>query len=100
MHEGIFDMTKQKENKGIWVETLPDGTKYYRNNEKLHRTDGPAIEYANGDKCWFVNGMCHNTEGPAVEYTANGTELKAYYLEDKKYLYEEWLRMRKLIILK
>ena len=26
------------------------GTKYYYVNNELHRDDGPAIEYANGDK--------------------------------------------------
>lgn len=24
---------------------------------KLHRTDGPAIEYANGNKRWYFNGQ-------------------------------------------
>ena len=29
----------------------------WRNAEgKFHCTDGPAIEYANGDKEWFLNG--------------------------------------------
>jgi len=26
-------------------------------NDKIHRTDGPAIEWANGAKEWFVNGV-------------------------------------------
>ena len=26
--------------------TLPDGTKMWRLNGKLHRTDGPAVEWA------------------------------------------------------
>jgi len=25
-------------------------------DKELHRVDGPAIEYANGSKMWFVNG--------------------------------------------
>jgi len=25
-------------------------------NGKLHREDGPAIEFANGDKSWYLNG--------------------------------------------
>ena len=33
-----------------------DGDVEYRNsNGKLHRTDGPAVEYADGDKYWFIN---------------------------------------------
>jgi hypothetical protein len=26
-------------------------------NGQLHRTDGPAIEYADGDKSWYLNGQ-------------------------------------------
>ena len=31
-----------------------DGNKFWRNPEgKLHREDGPAIEWASGDKFWY-----------------------------------------------
>ena len=33
----------------------------------LHREDGPALEYANGDKVWYQNGQRHRLDGPAVE---------------------------------
>ena len=34
-----------------------DGDKYWWVNDKLHREGGlPAIEHANGDKYWYVNG--------------------------------------------
>ena len=49
-------------------------------NDKLHRTDGPAIEYINGDKHWFLNGKFHRTDGPAIEYK-DGT--KRWYLNGK-----------------
>jgi hypothetical protein len=29
---------------------------YYNENDKLHRDDGPAVEWANGDKEWWLNG--------------------------------------------
>ena len=45
-------------------------------NGKLHREDGPAVEYTDGTKCWCRNGKRHREDGPAVEY-ANG--------------YKEWL---------
>ena len=32
------------------------GTKHWYLNGKRHREDGPAIEYANGDKEWCLNG--------------------------------------------
>jgi hypothetical protein len=33
------------------------GTKRWFLNDKLHRTDGPAIEYADGTKMWYLNGI-------------------------------------------
>jgi len=38
---------------------------------QFHREDGPAIQYANGDKAWYQNGLLHRDDGPALEY-ANG----------------------------
>jgi hypothetical protein len=37
-------------------------------NGKLHREDGPAVEYADGSKKWYLNGKLHREGGPAVEY--------------------------------
>jgi hypothetical protein len=34
----------------------------------LHRLDGPAVIYTNGDKEWFFMGMRHRIGGPAIEY--------------------------------
>ncbi len=53
----------------------------------LHRTDGPAREFANGDKFWYINGIRHREDGPAVEMYSS---YKAWYLNDKIYLEEEW----------
>jgi len=43
-------------------------------NGKLHRTDGPAIEDADGDKRWYLNGKLHRTDGPAIEYSNGNKE--------------------------
>lgn len=32
-----------------------------------HRKDGPAIEWTNGDREWYINGELHREDGPAVE---------------------------------
>ena len=48
------------------------------NMKTLHREDGPAVEYSDGFKEWWINGDLHRDDGPAVEYT-NG-----------KYLWREW----------
>ena len=47
---------------------------------KRHRLDGPAIEYADGDKEWWVEGKLHRLDGPAIEW-ANGA--KWWYVESK-----------------
>ncbi len=31
----------------------------------LHREDGPAAEYSNGDKAWYIHGKRHRVDGPA-----------------------------------
>jgi hypothetical protein len=50
------------------------GTKRWKtDNGAYHRTDGPAIEYANGSEQWYVNGLRHRTDGPACEY-ADGSK--------------------------
>ena len=48
------------------IKKYDDRIEYWENG-KLHRTDGPAIEYANGKKEWYVNSLLHRINGPAVE---------------------------------
>jgi len=57
-----------------YTRTDRDGNKcYYKDKAKtiLHRLDGPAIEWANGYKAWYINGQRHREDGPAFE-SANG----------------------------
>ena len=62
-----------------WHRTL-----WYKDAELtiLHREDGPAIEFADGDKCWYLNGKRHRIDGPAFEYTDGS---KYWYLNDKSH---------------
>ena len=55
------------------------GTKrYYKKGTYiLHREDGPAIEWWDGSKSWYINGFLHRTNGPAVK-CKNGSE--AWYI--------------------
>jgi hypothetical protein len=57
-----------------------NGTKMWRLNGKLHRTDGPAIERSEGTKLWYLNGKLHRTDGPAIE-RSDGTKL--WYLNGR-----------------
>jgi hypothetical protein len=58
-----------------------DGSKEWYLDGKLHREDGPAVEWLNVSKDWYMNGKRHREDGPAVEW-ANGT--KEWYLNGKQ----------------
>ena len=34
---------------------------------RIHREDGPAIEFFNGDRYWLFEGLRRRVSGPAVE---------------------------------
>jgi hypothetical protein len=63
---------------------ITGGTKHWRVNGKLHRLDGPAIEWSDGAKEWRVDGVVHRIGGPAViwadgtkEWWLNGRQISA-----------------------
>ena len=56
------------------------GTKKWLLNGKLHRVDGPAVEFAGGGKEWWINGVRHREDGPAIEYPDGGK----YWYKDGK----------------
>ena len=42
-----------------------NGDKFWCYEGKFHRVDGPAVEDASGNKCWYYNGErvnCSSTE--------------------------------------
>ncbi|HNC57662.1 MAG TPA: hypothetical protein PLP33_19650 [Leptospiraceae bacterium] len=77
-----------KNRNGLKVEVIPSNnitsstngvivgefrTLQYIKNGKHHREDGPAIEYKNGTKEWWVEGKRHRIDGPAIE-ESDGTK--------------------------
>jgi hypothetical protein len=65
------------------------GNKFWRLRHAVrHRTDGPAIEWADGDKWWFLNGKHHRTDGPAIECMDGSTQ---WWLHDDEMIFDEWL---------
>jgi len=62
-----------------------NGTKYWFINGLVHREGAPAIEYGNGRKEWWIHGLKHKTDGPAIEW-ANGA--KEWWV-DGKFIYRE-----------
>jgi hypothetical protein len=84
------------------------GTKRWINDKGLlHREDGPALEYAVGNKSWFVgkrpryiwyvNGQLHRLDGPAVEWNDGSKE---WYVNGKRHRLdgpaEDWREHRKV----
>jgi hypothetical protein len=66
---------------------FPHGIEYHNEQGKRHRTDGPAVEYNNGSKSWWINGERHREDGPSIDYY-NGD--KSWYLNGFKYTEDEW----------
>jgi len=58
-----------------------DGSNRWYQNDKLHRTDGPALEFVDSTKFWYQNDKLHRTDGPAIEL-ANG--YKYWYINSKQ----------------
>jgi len=57
------------------------GAKRYYLNDKLHREDGPACEWPDECKEWFINGKTHRDGNlPAIEWICGD---KAYCLHGK-----------------
>jgi hypothetical protein len=69
------------------------GGKYWFNvRGQRHRIGGPAIEYANGVKCWYFYDLLHRIDGPAVIYS-NGMHYfyyKGERISEKIYYSDEF----------
>jgi hypothetical protein len=64
------------------IMTFP-GNKFWRNKlGQLHRLDGPAIEWNDGEKLWYKNGKMHRIDGPAIE---NSSGSKEWWKNGKKF---------------
>ena len=91
----FFDQTEWRNSKGEphredgpaveWA----DGYKEWYINGKRHREDGPAIETADGYKWWYIDGKRHREDGPAIEY-ANGN--KGWWIDGKSITEEKFNR--------
>jgi hypothetical protein len=67
--------------------TISFGNKYWTLNGKIHRTDGPAIEYADGSKEWWIDDQIHRTDGPAIEFGGG----ICWYLNGEELTFDDWL---------
>jgi hypothetical protein len=70
------------------VRTENDEVIEWKNKDGLlHREDGPAIEYADGTKVWYLNGEFHREDGPTIEYVSGHKE---WYLNGKQITEQEF----------
>ena len=69
------------------VKVYNNGYEEWYLNDKLHREDGPAVEWDNGYKSWYLNGKRHREDGPAIEYSDGDKE---WYLNGIEYTEDEW----------
>ena len=51
----MFEWVKSKFR--VRLKVFNDGTRRWMLNRVLHRVDGPAVEYADGRKEWWLCGM-------------------------------------------
>ena len=79
------------------VRVYADGSNYWYLNGKLHREDGPAVEYPSGFKAWYLDGNRHREDGPAIEYSDGDNY---WYLNGKLHREDgpavEWVEGRKV----
>jgi len=64
---------------------------------KLNRVDGPAREFVNGDKVWYYQGKLHRIDGPAVEGT---NSIKYWYYQGQQINCKTQQEFEKLIKLR
>jgi hypothetical protein len=65
------------------------GNKWWKNKDgKIHRLDGPAVEFNSGYKEWWFEGRIHREDGPAVVFPSGD---KNWWLDSINYkTKEDW----------
>ena len=74
----------------IWA----DGDLEWWQNGQRHREDGPAVELSDGHREWWQNDQRHRIDGPAIEW-ANGGE--TWFLNDLVYNKADYLKACKAL---
>jgi len=81
----------------VMIETFEisvHNTRFWCLNNILHRVDGPAIEWFDGEKEWCFNGETHRINGPAIE-RSDGS--KWWYFDNVKYSEQEyWNKIKEM----
>ena len=67
------------------VKVYVSGSKYWYLNGKLHREDGPAIEYADGSKFWYLDGKRYSEADWKKAVNPDSCDGKTVEIDGKKY---------------
>jgi len=67
-----------------------DNYRLYYKGHLVHRDDGPACEWSDGSKTWYIDGKKHREDGCALEYT-NGR--REYFIDGIEYSKKEYLKI-------
>lgn len=60
---------------------------YTKHGYIIHREDGPAVEYFNGDESWMINNVYHRLGGPAIIRTGE----YGWYIDGENMSFNEYL---------
>lgn len=64
---------------------------YEDENGNFHRESGPAVINENGDKHWYLHGKLHRIDGPAIEWSKHGSKkINQWWIEGKLYSKKEF----------
>ena len=81
-----------------YIKIDKDGNKFYFKDKEMdifHREDGPALEFLDGYKVWYIDGKFHREDGPAIEWRSGH---KDWYLDGEWVTEEEHaLRTAKVV---
>ena len=91
-----FDWCQDKTKLAIWNKQVfsvnNKGDKWWYFNGRLHRENGPAVEWLiGGRKSWYLNGKRHRVNGPAIEDKWD----KRWYLNGKEYSESDYWKVLK-----
>lgn len=71
-----------------------DGLKIWRDKDwKIHRKNGPAIEYTWGTQCWYKHGKNHRLDGPAIIVPQGKDTVKHWYIDGEELTEQEHKRL-------
>ena len=62
------------------MNVIANGDKFWYQNDKLHRLDGPAIERVDGTKYWYLDGIPYTEE----EFEAKTNPVKEVTMAELK----------------